>query len=343
MATAPRQSNIELLRILSMMAVILVHLDGASVGLPTPGAFGDITAADVWRIIVESITIIGVNCFTLISGYFGIRARISGFLKFTLMCMFYAVIIYSCKFLVCPDRCSLTGWIESWMVFTHTDLWYVPAYMLLYLLSPMLNSATDTLSYRNFTLWLGLFVAANIWAGWLWGGNFNPSGYTPVQLVMMYLVGRWLRVTLDRTSQPEDRIRRWSASGYVLSVGLTALLAVWMEPARVYAYNSPWVILSSVSAFVFFTTLKLTSAKINALARGAFAANLIHKNPIVWGGAIRPLAIGIWQQGSLLVYTAFCLIFTAAVYSFSAFADSFRQWLFRKAELLIDNKVKVKA
>ena len=31
-----RLSNIELLRILAMMAVIVVHLDGASLGLPTP-------------------------------------------------------------------------------------------------------------------------------------------------------------------------------------------------------------------------------------------------------------------------------------------------------------------
>ena len=67
MMSAERQSNIEFLRILSMMAVITVHLDGASLGLPTPGSLGGTSASDAWRIAVESITIVGVNCFTVIS------------------------------------------------------------------------------------------------------------------------------------------------------------------------------------------------------------------------------------------------------------------------------------
>ena len=75
MAT-PRKSNIELLRIVSIVMVLIVHLDGASLGLPEP--MGNITAVsgrDWWRLVVESFAIIGVNCFTLISGYFGIKAN----------------------------------------------------------------------------------------------------------------------------------------------------------------------------------------------------------------------------------------------------------------------------
>lgn len=70
-----RQSNIELLRIVSMLLILIVHIDGASLGLPQPmGDITSITTRDWWRLIVESISIIGVNCFVLILGYFGIRA-----------------------------------------------------------------------------------------------------------------------------------------------------------------------------------------------------------------------------------------------------------------------------
>lgn len=340
---AKRQSNIELLRILSMAAVIIVHLDGASVGLPTPGGFAEATATDWWRILVESTVIIGVNCFTLISGYFGIRARVSGLVRFTLMCMFYSVGIYTLQALRPGGAFSWTGWLESWMVYTHTDLWYVPAYLILYLISPMLNAAVNSLSFRNFGLWLGLFAAFNVWGGWMWGAGFNPTGYTPVQLIMMYLIGRYIRQWLDTKNPSRKRLRYGSAAVYLASVITTAVIALWMVPVKVYAYNAPWVIISSVSFFLFFTTLEFSSATINRVARGAFAAYLIHKNPAIWGGAMRPLAVEVWQHGSLLLYSGFTLLFTAVIYLGATTIDAAREWLFGKAESLIDNKVKVDA
>lgn len=340
---ASRQSNIELLRILSMAAVIMVHLDGASVGLPTPGSLAEATAADWWRIIVESVTIIGVNCFTLISGYFGIHARFSKLLRFTLMCMFYAVGIYTVYAIFKPEIWSWTDWIESWMVFTHTDLWYVPAYLILFLLSPMLNAATEALSLRKFGLWLSLFVLANVWCGWLWGASFNANGYTPVQLIMMYLIGRFISRWIKQCTPPRKKLQVISALTWIGAVALTALLAIWMQPLSVYAYNSPWVIFSSVAAFLFFTTLKLQSDTVNALAKGAFAAYLIHKNPLIWCNIVRPTALHFWNMDSLWIYTAFTLLFTSVIYTASAAIDAVRAALFRKSEALIDNKVKVTA
>lgn len=334
-----RQSNIELLRILAMASVIMVHLDGASLGLPAPGRFDALTAGGVWRTVVESITIVGVNCFTLISGYFGIRARLSGFLRFTLMCIFYSVAIYSIDALSVKGVWSWHAFIDSWLVYTHTDLWYVPAYMLLYLLSPMLNAAVDSLPRRSFALWLGLFIVANVWCGWYWHANFNPTGYTPIQLIMMYLIGRY--VSLDRESQSEKSPAAPLAV-YFGATAVTALTATFLlKPTMAYAYNAPFVMVASVALFIAFTRFHFTSATVNSLARGAFAAYLIHKNPIVWTGIVRPMAIDVWGKHSLVLYTAFTLCFTSAVYFLSAMADRLRSLLFGKLEALIDDKVKI--
>lgn len=44
-----RQSNFELLRIVSMLMVLAVHIDGASLGLPEPlGCVATLTARDWW-------------------------------------------------------------------------------------------------------------------------------------------------------------------------------------------------------------------------------------------------------------------------------------------------------
>ena len=164
-----RQSNMELLRIVSMMMVLAVHLDGASLGLPDLGGNpAGATARDWWRLAVEALAITGVNCFTMISGYFGIRLTVRGAVRFLLMCAFYSVGIYS---VLAPLAGSFTwqGWAESWLVLTHTDLWYVPAYFLLMIVSPVLNAGLDSLGRRQYAWLLALSALLTVWAGWWWG------------------------------------------------------------------------------------------------------------------------------------------------------------------------------
>ena len=94
-ANASRRSNMELLRIIAMMLVVIVHMCGAALGLPAPkGDIASITSSDWWKLSVESISIIGVNIFVLISGYFGINTRWQTFWRFSLQCLFYSVGIY---------------------------------------------------------------------------------------------------------------------------------------------------------------------------------------------------------------------------------------------------------
>ena len=55
-----------------MLFIIMLHIGAASIGLPAP--LQTTTSRDIWVLIVESFSIIGVNCFALISGYFGCDA-----------------------------------------------------------------------------------------------------------------------------------------------------------------------------------------------------------------------------------------------------------------------------
>lgn len=64
-----RQSNIELLRIISMLLVLMVHADFFSLGIPShdlmlasPGQF-------TFRVLVEFLSILCVDIFVVISGW----------------------------------------------------------------------------------------------------------------------------------------------------------------------------------------------------------------------------------------------------------------------------------
>lgn len=326
-AAKPRQSNMELLRIISMLMILAVHIDGASVGLPSPdGDFGSLTVRDIWRIAVESVAIIGVNSFVMISGYFGIRLRWRGVLSFLFECAFYSVGIYTVVTLAYPDRFSWTGWMESWMVLSHTNLWYVPSYFGLMLLSPVLNAGMDALPKRTFMGVLVLFLLFNMWCGWWWHGSFNPAGYTLVQLVMVYMTARYIRLHISIESVRHRR--NAIIAVYALSLVAIAVSAVCLPPERAFAYNSPAVLLSTVSFFLVFAALRFRSPAVDYIAKSAFAVYLIHKAPLVWCLVMRPAVCHLWSTLSLPLFTFAAVGIAIGFYLLAMVIDPLRRLLF---------------
>ena len=302
----------ELLRIISMLMVLTVHADGAALGLPTLlGNTSSATAYDLWRLAVESVAIIGVNCFTMISGYFGIKLRWRSAATYLFQCLFYAVGIYAAVSIAFPAIFSWQGLIDSCMILTHTDLWYVPAYFGLMLLSPVLNAGLESLTRRQFAIVLSAFALFNVWCGWWWGGAFNPTGYTLIQLILVYMVARYLRLHVDLGAIL--RRRTVVAAVYVLATACIFVSSIYMEPLKAFAYNSPFVLASTISFFMLFATISLQSRIINYAARSAFAAYLIHKAPLIWGNVMRP---GILRLESSLPGWQFTLAAAGIVVGF---------------------------
>lgn len=280
----------EMLRIISMMMVLIVHADGAALGLPTlNGNLTSASAYDIWRLAIEAITIIGVNCFIMISGYFGIRLTLKGTASFIFQCTFYAVGIYTTVGIVFPQILSWDKWIESWMVLSHTDLWFVPTYFGLMLLSPVLNAGLETISRSQFRIVLTTFTLMNIWCGWGWHASFNPTGYTLVQFILIYMIARYIRIHVDETKTHKNRMIFIIV--YIASTVGTMIMSMFIAPLKAFAYNSPLVLLSTISLFLIFITIRFNSKAINYIARSAFAAYLIHKAPLIWGNIMKPSII----------------------------------------------------
>ncbi|MDE6272526.1 MAG: acyltransferase [Muribaculaceae bacterium] len=320
-----RASNIELLRIISMMMVVIVHLDGGCLSIPNlEGDWGRMDVRAFWRLGVESLAFIGVNCFTLISGYFGIRLRWKSVASYLLQCLFYALGIYAVICTITPTMFSWSGLADNCMVLTHTDLWYVPAYFILMLLSPVINGGFDSMSRRRGMLLTGAFVIFNLWAGWWWGGKFNASGYTAWQLVMMYCIGRVI------SSYKEDILKissGWIWMGIYLLCSLATVLLGVYDFRRAYSYNQPFVILASVSFFLFFISLKFRSGIVNYAAKSAFAVYLLHKSPLIWGRYLRPAIVQLWVQTTLAEFSFIIIGITVAIYISAMIIDTIRRYL----------------
>lgn len=129
-----RQSNFELLRIVSMIMVLSLH----SWMRPDLTASVDKLAVftDLFR---ESICLPAVNIFILISGYFGIRWDIKKVLSLLFQIFFFVFIAFGVCIITGLTQFSIGG-LWHHLNCLLLDYWFVTAYLILYMFAPVLNS-----------------------------------------------------------------------------------------------------------------------------------------------------------------------------------------------------------
>lgn len=135
-----RQANFELLRIIAMFMVVILHWNTNSGLLLDVGS--PVTGAGVWSLVTESVCIVAVNVYVLISGYFLSSCTFSfrRVAQVLFQTLFYTVLI--------PPVLALVG-VLSWSEVLNPyhiwnsifpvqsgHYWFVSAYVVLCLLSP---------------------------------------------------------------------------------------------------------------------------------------------------------------------------------------------------------------
>lgn len=318
-----RLSNIELLRIVSMAMVLAVHFTGAAFGLPSPDDLSSPTAMMLGKNAVESIVIVGVNCFILISGFFGIRASWKGLANFTFTCLFASVVVFM---LYCVENgFSWSFLFESLCVYSCTDLWFVPAYLVLYLLSPVLNAGLKSLDRRKLCLFIAGLVFINVYLGWLRGGKVNSYGYNEMQMIFIYSIGRLLRRELPVLSSISAKW--WGIVFLICSAG-TFLTAFFLPSREAFAYNAPFVVMASVSFFLMFAVMRpFHSTAVNWVASSAFMVYLLHKPPFIWN-KLRSYLNMFYDDYSYPVFLLCVVGLFVGVFAVSIMVDKMRQYAY---------------
>lgn len=88
-AVKKRDSNIELLRNISMFLILVIHANFVALPHISYEEFVSNTTPSVVRFFIEAIGIVAVNIFVFISGWFGINTRKKSVLSFIYMVIFW--------------------------------------------------------------------------------------------------------------------------------------------------------------------------------------------------------------------------------------------------------------
>ena len=276
-----RQSNIELLRMLAMFLVLLVHADYFSLGAPSIQEIQNNTLDSFLRIFFEAISIVCVNVFILISGWFGIKPSFKGLCNFIYQCLFFLTGLYIVTLLIGVNELSLKG--LAGCVFATKLNWFIKAYLLLYILSPVLNAFIKTTTQRTFKLVLIAFFSFTCTYCWIGVASFMNRGYSTLFFIGLYLLARYTRLYSPKWSL-------YSAKTYltfyflcVIFVTSTSFLVPFLlnksTPLDLFSYICPTTIIGAISLLLFFTKIKLQNNFVNWCGISCFAVFLMHVSP----------------------------------------------------------------
>jgi len=273
-----RDSNIELLRIVCMLFILIHHFIIHSL---IPDLFvrdGDINAYRVACIVINGFVYVGVNCFILISGYYGIKFKFRSLFNLYCTCVFFALLAALMKACVTDVQVNKSLLYTILLPFSHSDWWFIKCYVALFLIAPVLNKAAQNLGRKEFMTVIILLTVLNIYLGYYWHQH-NSDGYNLVQFIYVYLIGAFLR------RFPLKRLdRKYSMILYLSGALLWSLISIlsvkWRVPHWVpFYYNNPLVILAAVGLFVFIAQIEIRSVAVNTIASSVLAAYLIQDIP----------------------------------------------------------------
>ena len=158
-----RDANIELLRIVAMLMIITLHLNTQSKALLVLGE--PASNVQIFATILEAIAITGVNVYVLISGYYlsSSKVRLSKVLLLILQVYFYTLLISGAMMIVGaytvkPDD-KLDRMLKYLFPISSEHYWFVTAYVIMYLLAPVMNAAVSALKRKQLkTVIIGLLT-----------------------------------------------------------------------------------------------------------------------------------------------------------------------------------------
>ena len=333
----------ELLRIIAMFLVLLVHADFFSLGAPSSSDCVNAPVDSSLKVFFEAISIACVDIFVCLSGWFGIRPSVRGFSNFVFQCLFWLIGLYIITLLIGTSTFSIQG-IKGCLALTKLN-WFIKAYILLYILAPVLNAFVEKASQKEFRNVLIAFFAFEFVYGWIFSGStlHIVGGYSTISFIGLYLLARYVRLYQPRISLKSKRFYIVSlciapicvTAAYItppiLGINTTALGGLWIS------YISPYCIAFSMFMIMLFSKIKIQSSAINWVAASSFAVFLIHTNPnTLWH--FKDFLLNLYEKTNCLGFWLYTFGFLILVFITAIVIDQIRIIVWRYLWQLIEKK-----
>lgn len=309
-----RNSNIELLRIISMVLIVAHHFALHGYGV------NELKFSEN-KLILDFLSLggkIGVNIFIIISSYYLIdkKYNVKSLLK-----SIYSVKIYAVLFLIVgiilKVNIEIVDIIKSVFPVIYSLYWFITGYIILYMIYPFLNIFLKGLSKEKIKLLIGICIVLYSCINVFLGATLFFSSI--IWFVILYIFTYYLKMYIDLNKINHKKIIVISILMYFvlyLVVVIFDILGSKYSIFRIHMLyfareNSIFSIIIAFGLFLYFVKRSKYSSKIiNYISSGTLGVYLIHENVFV-----RPLLYGIFIDNRELTNINFSVFFCRAVCS----------------------------
>ena len=187
-----------------MLLILVLHANFLTFRFPTNEAIHSQPLTSLGQVWSEALAIVGVNVFGIISGYFGIKARVKGIVSLLFQAFFYTVGVYSTLVFLGQEPFNLSEFMGSLMPLNRKAEWFLPTYLSLMIFSPLLNAIAQRTSEEELRRYLLLFFLVEFVLGFINDQLEVKDGYSLFAFAGIYLIGRYLRLYLSASSAGAD-------------------------------------------------------------------------------------------------------------------------------------------
>lgn len=220
-----RNHGVDLLRNISMLFVVVLHLLGG--GGMLAAATGDTIKYQQLK-LVHIAAMCAVNCYGIISGYVGIQSKFrpSNIITLWLQVFLYSAGVGLCGHLIRPDLISTRDLLQLCLPVLNKNYWYFTAYFPLFFAMPLLNRSIEHTPRKVFEITFGMILILLTFGQQTFFVDDvfrTGSGYSFLWLAVLYCIGGYLRKyhTANSTSKKQRPVH-W----FVVYIGSWCTLVV---------------------------------------------------------------------------------------------------------------------
>ena len=327
----------ELLRLVAMFMIVMLHLDIFL--LIESNNFVNQPFVCFFIYILKSLTIIGVNVFIMLSGWYGITFKWNRFYGLWFQILFFAAIGLLYDLFVNDNITNLKNFLTHLLQMDGNSYGFFQSYIILYIFSPILNKYIQSTDVKSIIgLLCAFYILQFLWGCISWGYVYYGNGYSALSFMGLYILARFARI---RQIHLCLKCHQWGFLYLFVSVlsGIISYSFINYTTIYnfVYSYTSPLVIVSAFSVLAFFSRLKIQANIINQISKYCFAIYLFHMNYYILPDIIN-LCTNLKMHKNIGLFILYAPIICMITFTISIVLDVIRLYSWNKVYIIFNNK-----
>lgn len=338
-----KNSNHELMRIISMFFIVLWHV---IINITLRGINNNFTLI-IYNIILFFICI-HVNSYVLLTGFYQSKTTFkqSNLWKIINSSWFYRVVIVCIFLLFDWISISKTQLLKDLAPIGIDNYWFIKNYILLYCLSPFLNKFIKSLNKKTYNkLLLVSSIILSIVPAMTGGEFFSNDGYSLYNFIYLYFIGAYLRkypIQKNRLFKNKKIINIMTMtffSCFILNIliyyvgikinvsnGPLSMISGYIKYSSLN-YSNPLIIIQSVAYFLIFTSITIKSKIINKISPLMLGIYFIHENNYVRENLYQAIGLASKNRNNLS-FIFYALLVAISIFIICGIIEFIRQKIF---------------